>query len=127
MSQSIRSEYWIEKAEADLASARDNFTAGRRSNAVRDGYFACFHAFSAVLPMRQKAFRRYREVRSALHRDFIRSKQIDTQWGKYYDWLFENRQKADYHPLTHFDVDQVREIIEKSVAFVQEMKRLIQP
>ena len=62
-----------------------------------------------------------------MHRDFIRTKQIDTQWVKHYDWLFENRQKADYHPLTHFDVDQVREIIEKSVAFVQEMKRLIQP
>jgi uncharacterized protein (UPF0332 family) len=49
MSQSIPSEYWLEKAEADLASVRDNFTAGGLSNAVRDGYFACFHAFSAVL------------------------------------------------------------------------------
>jgi hypothetical protein len=52
---------------------------------------------------------------------------LDTQWGKHYYWLFENRQKTDYHPLTHFDVDQVREIIEKSVAFVQEMQRLVQP
>jgi uncharacterized protein (UPF0332 family) len=51
--------YWIEKAEQDLASAHDNHTAGRFQNAVRDAYFACFHAFSSVLlisPQKVKAF-----------------------------------------------------------------------
>jgi uncharacterized protein (UPF0332 family) len=119
------SDYWLEKAKEDLASARDNFTADRRSNAVRDAYFACFHAFSAVLLSSQKTFRRHKEVRSALHRDFIRTQKIDVQWGKHYDWLFENRQKADYRPLVRFETDQVREIVEKSEAFVQEMTHLI--
>ena len=113
------SAYWLEKAAEDLASARDNFTAGRLSNAVRDAYFACFHAFSSVLLRSQKVFRTHKEVRSTLHRDFIRTKQLDAQWGKHYDWLFENRQKADYHPLVHFDTEQVRDILEKSEAFVK--------
>ena len=49
MSQQEIIEFWIKKAEQDLASARDNYTAGRLQNAVRDAYFACFHIFSSFL------------------------------------------------------------------------------
>jgi len=125
MSQQIIIDYWIEKAEEDLGSARDNFSAGRFQNAVRDAYFACFHAFSSVILKSGKTFTKHREVRSALHRDYIRTKKIDVFWGKHYDWLFDNRQKADYRPLVQFDPDQIGEIIQQSEAFVEEMKRLL--
>jgi len=104
--------------------ARDNLSAGRFQNAVRDAYFACFHAFSAVLLAEGKSFRRHREVRSALHRDYIRTKKIAAEWGKHFDWLFDNRQKADYRPLVQFEQDQVKEIIERSELFLQEMGAL---
>lgn len=125
MSQGKIVNYWVEKAEQDLASAHDNHSGGRLHNAVRDAYFACFHAFSSVLLKSGKAFRKHREVRSILHRDYIKTKKIRVEWGKHYDWLFDNRQKADYRPLVQFDTEQVREIIAKSHAFVEEMKKLI--
>jgi uncharacterized protein (UPF0332 family) len=50
---------------------------------------------------------------------------IGTEWGKHFDWLFDNRQKADYRPLVNFESDQVQEIVEKSQAFVQEMTELL--
>ena len=49
MTQQAMIYYWMDKAVADLDSARDNFNSGRYSNAIRDTYFACFHAFSSVL------------------------------------------------------------------------------
>lgn len=125
MSQQAIIDYWIEKAEEDLASARDNFAAGRFQNAVRDAYFACFHAFSSVILKSGKTFKKHKEVRSVLHRDYVRTNKIDVSWGKHYDWLFDNRQKADYRPLVQFDSDQVRDIIEQSQAFVEEMGRLL--
>ena len=125
MSQQAIIDYWIEKAEEDLASARDNFSAGRFQNAVRDAYFACFHAFSSVILESRKTFKKHKEVRSVLHRDYVRTNKIDVSWGKHYDWLFDNRQKADYRPLVLFDSDQVRDIIEQSQAFVEEMGRLL--
>jgi len=125
MSQQAIIDYWIEKAEEDLASARDNFSAGRFQNAVRDAYFACFHAFSSVILKSGKTFKKHKEVRSVLHRDYVRTNKIDVSWGKHYDWLFDNRQKADYRPLVQFDSDQVRDIIEQSQAFVEEMGRLL--
>ena len=125
MSQQIIIEYWVEKAGEDLASARDNFKSGRYQNAVRDAYFACFHAFSSVLIKEGKTFKKHKEVRSMLHRDFVRTKKIDRFWGKHYDWLFDNRHKADYRPLIQFHADQVNEIVEESEAFVKEMADLL--
>ena len=92
---------------------------------MRDAYFACFHAFSSVLIKEGKTFKKHKEVRSMLHRDFIRTKKIDSFWGKHYDWLFDNRHKADYRPLIQFHADQVKEIVEESEAFVKEIAGLL--
>ena len=116
--------YWLEKAAQDLASARENLSAGRLQNSVRDAYFACFHSFSAVLIRAGKTFRKHSEVRSILHRDYVRGKKLAVEWGKHYDWLFDNRQKADYRPLVNFDLEQVKDILEKSEGFVLEMRSL---
>jgi uncharacterized protein (UPF0332 family) len=116
--------YWLEKADQDLESAAENLSGGRLQNAVRDAYFACFHAFSAVLIRAGTRFRKHSQVRSILHRDYVKTKMMAIEWGKHYDWLFDNRQKADYRPLVDFDLEQVKDIIEKSEGFVREMKRM---
>lgn len=82
------------------------------------------HAFSSVLFKEGRSFKKHKEVRSALHRDYIRNNRLDVSWGKHYDWLFDNRQKADYRPLVRFDPEQVKEILEKSIDFVAEMKKI---
>jgi len=40
------------------------------------------------------------------------------KWGKTYDWLFDNRQKADYRPLAEFDIDEVKPLIDMAEIFV---------
>ena len=62
MSQQIIIDYWVEKAEEDLASARDNLKSGRYQNAVRDAYFACFHALSSVLLNEGKTFKKHKKI-----------------------------------------------------------------
>jgi len=121
MSQREIVVYWLEKAEQDLASAKENLSAGRLQNSVRDSYFACFHSFSAVLIKAGRSFRKHSEVRSILHRDYVKGRKLAVEWGKHYDWLFDNRQKADYRPLVDFDLEQVKDILEKSEGFVREM------
>lgn len=125
MSKEALIHYWLAKSDDDIESAYANFSANRLQNAVRDAYFACFHAFAALLLKEGRAFKRHKEVRSALHRDYVRKGKIEPVWGKHYDWLFENRQKADYRPLVQFESEQVKEIIEQTSGFVKEMKRLL--
>lgn len=118
-------DYWIEKAYQDLASARDNLAGKRFQNAISDEYFACFHALAALLFKEGKTFRKHREVRASLHRDYIKTGKIEPSWGKHYDWLFENRQKADYSPLVSFESNQVRDVIEQSSKFVKKIEQLV--
>ena len=124
MTRQVIVDYWMDKAQEDLQSAKDNFSSGRYSNAIRDAYFSCFHAFSSILFKEGRTFRKHKEVRSALHRDFIRNNRLDVSWGRHYDWLFENRQKADYRPMVQFDPEQVRDIVDKSVEFIAAMKKM---
>jgi uncharacterized protein (UPF0332 family) len=126
MTRNVIVDYWLEKATQDLASARDNLSKDRLMNAVRDAYFACFHAFSSVLLKDGKSFKRHKEVRSTLHRDYVRIGKVSGEWGKHYDWLFDNRQKADYRPLVRFDPDQVKDIVDRRDAFVKEMKKIVE-
>jgi len=118
-------DYWMEKAREDLASAFENAAAGRLQVSVRDAYFCCFHAFSAVLLKDGRSFRSHKEVRASLHRDYVREKWLASTWGKHFDWLFDNRQKVDYRPLVTFENDEVKEILEQSRAFLREMERLV--
>ncbi len=111
MNGAIIIDYWLEKAREDLASAQVNGTAGRLQIAVRDAYFCCFHAFSALLLKDSRAFRSHKEVRSALHRDYVRTKTVESAYGKHFDWLFENRQKVDYRPLVTFENEEIDEIL----------------
>jgi len=72
-----------------------------------------------------RSFRKHKEVRSTLHRDYVHKGRIEVSWGKHYDWLFENRQKAYYRPMVQFDPEQVKEIVEKSDDFVKPLPRVV--
>lgn len=118
-------DYWMEKSHDDLASALDNGLAGRFQVAVRDAYFCCFHAFSALLLKDNRTFRSHKEVRSALHRDYVRTGIITPKSGKHFDWLFDNRQKVDYRPLVTFEREEIDEILEQSQEFRIEIESLV--
>lgn len=118
-------DYWMEKSRDDLASALENSSSGRLQVAVRDAYFCCFHAFSALLLKDNRTFRSHKEVRSALHRDYVRVKIITPEFGKHFDWLFDNRQKVDYRPLVTFEREEIDEILEQSQKFHREIERLV--
>ena len=85
MSQQNIIDYWVEKASDDIASARDNLAAARFPNAVRDAYFACFHAFSADLPKtesRSKSIEKFDQRSTGIIFGPIRLRPP----GKQYDW-----------------------------------------
>jgi len=118
-------DYWLEKSKQDIGSAKDNFKNTRLQNTVRDLYFSFFHAFSALLFKDNKAFKKHRQVRAILHRDYIKEGIFPLKWGKTYDWLFDNRQKADYRPLAEFDIDEIKPLIDMAEIFVNEITKMI--
>lgn len=119
-------QYWLDKAAEALASAEAEYEAGRYSFAVNRAYYACFYALSAVLLAEELKFVKHAGVRAGLHRHLVRTGRLDTQWGRVYDRLFENRQRGDYQDLVSFDAEQVAELSGEARGFVRQMLGLLE-
>lgn len=118
-------KYWFEKAHESLESARNEYENGRLSFAVNRIYYACFYALTAVLRDRGSMFKRHKGLRSALHRDLVKNGIVKERWGKFFDDLFESRQRGDYTPMVTFERDQVEEFLQESEHFLTEMKKIV--
>lgn len=117
--------YWLEKSSEALDAAHDDLRAGRLSFAVGRAYYACFYALSAVLLNDGKKFSKHSGVRAELHRSYVKTNKVTPELGRFYDWVFDNRQRADYQELVVFERDQVEQLIDDAAVFVAAMRALL--
>jgi uncharacterized protein (UPF0332 family) len=118
------SEYWFRKADAALASARSERTAGRLDFAANRDYYACFYAASALLLRMGHKFVKHSGVRAAVHKHLVKAGLLGEEAGRAYDRVFENRQLADYLELYELTDDQVADLIQRAEMFVVEIRQL---
>ncbi len=116
--------YWIEKAMDSLASSEDELKADRFSFAVNRIYYACFYAASAVLLQKKLRFQKHSGVRAAFHQHLVKPGLISREYGKFYDEIFEARQRGDYIELVRFEKKQIEAWLKKGRLFVEAMKSL---
>jgi uncharacterized protein (UPF0332 family) len=120
------SQRWIQKSYDALDSAKIECENGHYAFAVNRQYYAVFYAASAILAIEDKSYGKHSAVRAALHRGFVRTGKIPIELGKLYDRLFENRQEADYEPMATFKKNDVDELMDKTVDFVNLIKKLLE-
>lgn len=119
--------YWIEKSDESMASASDEFKAQRWSISINRAYYACFYSLSALLLSEGHSFSKHSGVRGALHRLYVRENKIPAEQGRFYDWLFDSRQRADYQELVVFEREQVEVILEGAASFITQIRELLPP
>ncbi len=118
--------YWMGKASEALDSARSEQEAGRRSFAVNRAYYACFYIASAVLFAEGQKFSKHSGVRAALHRSLVKTGKLDLTQGRFYNLVFQSRQRGDYQELVEFTDEETEEIISKAAEFVEVMRNLLE-
>ena len=118
-------KYWMEKAWESMESAKSEFNSGRNTTAVRNLYYACFYALTAVLPNEGRSFKNHTEDKAALHKDLIRTGMLEPEWGKFYNRIFDSRHEGDYQPLRTFDADEVKLYLDEGAGFIAQMQRLL--
>ncbi len=117
-------EYWLEKADDSLASARLEYAGGHLAFSVNRLYYAAFYAVSALLVERGLTYGKHSAVRAAFHRELVKTGWISAAYGKLYDRLFNDRQEADYVAFVEFDQDVVAGEIDDVERFLAECRRL---
>ncbi len=118
-------QYFWQLAQDSLVSARREFEHDSFVFAVNRIYYAAFYAASAALLERNLRFTKHAGVRSALHKELVRPGLLASNWGEFYDRVFENRQQGDYWPLVFFVSDDVKREIELCEAFLEAIRPLI--
>ncbi len=117
--------YWLEKSNDSLESAELELAHGHLSFAINRIYYACFYVVSALLLKEEKRFVKHSGVRASFHKDYIKTGQVKRKWGEFYDRMFEDRQEGDYLELLAFEVEYIKDALEKAKEFVKEIKELI--
>jgi uncharacterized protein len=117
--------YWLDKSAEAMASADAEYQAGRYSFAVNRAYYACFYSLSSLLLSEGMKFVKHAGVRAALHRHLVRTGRLDARWGRFYDRVYENRQRGDYQELAVFEAEQVAELCADTRDFLKQMKNLL--
>jgi uncharacterized protein (UPF0332 family) len=117
--------YWFDKAEESLLSAQDELRVGRLSFAVNRIYYACFYAVSGALMAENLRFKKHSGVRASFHQNLVKTGKIGQDLGKFYDELFEARQRGDYFEMVFFEPVQVQDWLAQAKQFVLEVGSLV--
>jgi uncharacterized protein (UPF0332 family) len=110
--------YRMERAAEALDEARLLFHAGHLHTFVNRLYYACFYAVSALLLTKGLSTSKHTHLRGMLHRELVRPGIIPIEHGKFFDLLFNNRQKGDYADLVTFKAEQIEGWLGQASEFV---------
>jgi uncharacterized protein (UPF0332 family) len=117
--------HWIEKARESMETAKSEFNSGRNTTAVRNLYYACFYALTAVLLKEGHSFKKHTAVKAALHKELIKAGIVEPVWGKFYNKVFDSRHEGDYQPLRIFEAEEVKVLLDQGAGFITQMEALL--
>ncbi len=116
----------LERAYDSLGEARVLFDQGYTNTCVSRLYYACFYAVSALLLTKGVSASKHTGIRSFFHQYFVKLGLMSKDFGKFYDRLFDSRQKGDYTDFFHFAEDEVSHWLEEAREFVEVVEKLVQ-
>lgn len=93
--RSMLVNYWMEKAHESLLAGGSEYQSGRLTIAVRNLYYACFYALSALLLKQGRSFKKHTGVKAALHKDLVKEGIIEPEWGRFYNKIFDSRVRCE--------------------------------
>lgn len=118
-------EYRLSRAEETLEDAKILFVKRRLFSTVNRIYYAIFYAVNALLLSKNLSSAKHSGVLSLFMREFVNKGIVNQEMGKFYNQMFEFRQKGDYKDLVEFNRDDVQRWLNKANEFISQMSCLI--
>ncbi len=117
--------YRLNRADESLEEALILLERDHINTFVNRLYYACFYAVTALLLSKGLSSSKHSGVRALFHQNFIKNGLINREMGKFYDKLFDTRQKGDYADLVYFDKKEVGSWFDETKKFVSFIKNII--
>lgn len=114
----------LTRAQDTLCDAKILFENSRLFSTVNRIYYAMFYAVSGLLLTKDLSSAKHSGVMSLFNKEFVNEGHVSKETGRFYNEMFEFRQKADYRDLVEFKREEVSRWLEEAGAFVTEIKSL---
>ena len=117
--------YRLNRSDESLEEALILLKRDHVNTFVNRLYYACFYAVTALLLSKGLSSSKHSGVRALFHQNFVKNELITREMGKFYDKLFDTRQKGDYADLVYFDKKEVGSWFDEAKIFISSIKNLI--
>jgi uncharacterized protein (UPF0332 family) len=117
--------YRLNRADESLEEALILLERDHINTFVNRLYYACFYAVTALLLSKGLSSSKYSGVRALFHQNIVKNGLINREMGKFYDKLFDTRQKGDYADLVYFDKKEVDSWFDETKKFISSIKNII--
>jgi uncharacterized protein (UPF0332 family) len=117
--------YRLNRSDESLEEALILLKKDHVNTFVNRLYYACFYAVTALLLSKGLSSSKHSGVRALFHQNFVKNELITREMGKFYDKLFDTRQKGDYADLVYFDKKEVGSWFDEAKKFISSIKNII--
>jgi len=115
-------KYRREKAKETLNASLILLKEKQLFSAVNRIYYALFYEVSALLKIENLSSPTHKGVKTLFSQHFIKTGKLEVEIGKFFNKMFEFRQKGDYEDFVYFeekDVDVWLQIAEKHIGEIE--------
>ena len=116
------SRYRLEQAEQCLKSAILLLSNDDFKGAVNRSYYCIFHCIRSVLALEGVDFRKHSGLISYFRKEYIKTGTFDAELSDIISDLFQMRNESDYDDYYVISKEDVKEQVEKSEYFLNEIK-----
>ena len=96
------------------------------SSAVNRAYYAIFYAANALLATRGLSRSKHSGVVAAFRQHFVRPGYIESEYGRIYGQVMDDRHSGDYDVESAIDPDRVKTDLADARRFVDRVERYLQ-
>ena len=118
--------YRREKAKETLADAKLMFGQVSLFTTVNRIYYSVFYIILALLLTKNLYSSKHSGVRSIFNKEFIKTGIINEEFGKFFNTIFEFRQKGDYGDFIEFEKDKVEIWLKEAERLVTAINKVIE-
>jgi uncharacterized protein (UPF0332 family) len=118
-------EYRIQRSEQTLKEAKWAIEKNTLPLAENRVYYAIFYSVSALALKHDFTTSKHSTLRGWFNQMFLKTREINLEFGKTYSTAFEKRQKADYDDYVTFSQEEVLNDLENAGKFVEQIKKML--
>ena len=115
----------LQKAEADLLAAKQNYAMDLLDAAANRSYYAIFHAARAVLALHQQDYKKHAGVIAFFRRDFVKTGIFEKRMSDVIQNAFDIRTECDYEDFFTVTQEEVKSQIDDAAYFIGEIKSYV--